>query len=385
MKHEFELTILMPCLNEAETLKLCIDKANGWIAKSGVRAEVVIADNGSTDGSQDIAKSLGARVVDVPARGYGAALYAGSQAAKSNYIIMGDSDDSYDFSRLDEFLEGLRAGHDLVMGNRFAGGIEPGAMPWKNKHIGNPALSLVGRVLFKIPVRDFHCGIRGFSKEAFENMDLRTSGMEFASEMVIKARLLGMSIAEVPTTLSKDGRSRPPHLKPWRDGWRHLRFMLSLSPRWLFVVPGASILTIGLVFYLPLLFGPIRLAGVELSVNTLFLTQALVILGYVSVILGTAIRVFGSREGLLPRNRFVNRTGDLPIFELGTLFGLLLVAVSAVFGFNALSHWANAGFGELPADTLIRQVSAASTLFMVGGITTSASLLFGFLSLPLRK
>lgn len=385
MNKEFELTILMPCLNEAETLELCIDKANSWIAKSGVKAEVVIADNGSTDGSKDIARRLGARIVNVPIRGYGAALYAGCIASNSDYIIMGDSDDSYDFSKLDPFLQGLRAGNDLVMGNRFAGGIEPGAMPWKNKHIGNPALSLVGRVLFKIPVRDFHCGIRGFSKRAFENMDLRTSGMEFASEMVIKARLLGMKISEVPTTLSKDGRSRPPHLKPWRDGWRHLRFMLSLSPKWLFIVPGAAILAIGLAFYVPLLFGPIDLGGAQLSVNTLFLTQALVVLGYVSIILGTAIRVFGSREGLLPRNKFVVRTGKLPIFEIGTLVGISLLVISAIFGFSALSHWANTGFGQLPADELIRQVSAASTLFMVGGITTSASLLFGFLSLPLRK
>lgn len=385
MKQEFELTILMPCLNEAETLHQCIDKANGWIKRSGVKAEVVIADNGSTDGSQDIARRLGARVVDVPVRGYGAALYAGSKSANSDFVIMGDSDDSYDFSELDQFLEGLRAGHDLVMGNRFSGGIAPGAMPWKNRYIGNPALSLVGRVLFKIPVRDFHCGIRGFSRQAFENMDLRTSGMEFASEMVIKARLLGMSITEVPTTLSKDGRSRPPHLKPWRDGWRHLRFMLSLSPKWLFIVPGSAILAAGALLYVPLLFGPINLAGVQLSVNTLFLAQALVVLGYVSLILGTAIRVFGAREGLLPRNRFVNNSGKLPIFESGTIIGLVLVAVSAVFGLTALSHWANTGFGQLPADALIRQVSAASTLFMVGGITTSASLLFGFLSLPLRR
>lgn len=385
MKPKYELTILMPCLDEAETLQLCIDKANAWIQKSGVNAEVVIADNGSTDGSQDIALGLGARVVDVPTRGYGAALFAGSQAADSQYIIMGDSDDSYDFSKLDEFLAGLRAGNDLVMGNRFAGGIAPGAMPWKNKHIGNPALSMVGRVLFKIPVRDFHCGIRGYSKAAFENMDLRTSGMEFASEMVIKARLLGMKIIEVPTTLSKDGRSRPPHLKPWRDGWRHLRFMLSLSPRYLFVFPGTMLLALGLAAYIPLLFGPIYLGEVELSVNSLFFAQALVILGYVSLILGAAIRVFGSREGLLPRNTFVNRTGRLPIFEFGTLGGLALVAVSAIFGFDALSHWASNGFGQLPADTLIRQVSAASTLFILGGISTSASLLFGFLSLPLRK
>lgn len=385
MKEELEVSILMPCLNEAETLKICIDKALSWAKTSGTKTEVIIADNGSTDGSQKIAVDAGARVVDVPTRGYGAALYAGAQSAKSKYIIMGDSDDSYDFSKLDPFLAGLRNGSQLVMGNRFAGGIEPGAMPWKNKHIGNPVLSWIGRVLFGIPVRDFHCGLRGFTKEAFENMDLRTTGMEFASEMVIKAQLLGMKISEVPTTLSKDGRSRPPHLKPWRDGWRHLRFMFSLSPKFLFTIPGLALMSFGLMFYVPLLIGPVNFGTIQLSVNSIFVTQALVILGFVSLVLGTAIRIFAAREGLLPINKFINRTRKIPIFEVGTLLGLALAGGALFLGIDSIGQWANFSFGQLPADALIRQISLASTLFIVGGISISASLLFGFLSLPLRK
>src|SRR5688572_22824919 len=232
-----ELTVLMPCLNEAETLESCIRKAKSYLERSGVVGEILIADNGSTDGSQEIARRLGARVVDVEMRGYGAALFAGASAARGRYVIMGDADDSYDFSNLDAFVDGLRQGNDLVMGNRFMGGIRPGAMPWKNRYIGNPVLTAVGRLFFSCPARDFHCGLRGFSVEAFRRMDLRTTGMEFASEMVIKATFAGMRIVETPTTLSKDGRSRPPHLRPWRDGWRHLRFMLLYSPMYLFVLP----------------------------------------------------------------------------------------------------------------------------------------------------
>ena len=233
-----QLTILMPCLNEAETLALCINKANAWALHSGIQTEVLIADNSSTDGSQAIAESLGARVIPVKQRGYGSALFYGCMVARGEWIIMGDADDSYDFSNLDSFIQKLREGFDLVMGNRFLGGIAPGAMPWKNRYIGNPILTWVGRLLFKCRAKDFHCGLRGFRKDAFLRMDLRTTGMEFASEMVIKANLFGMRIAEVPTTLSKDGRSRPPHLRPWRDGWRHLRFMLLFSPLWLFLYQG---------------------------------------------------------------------------------------------------------------------------------------------------
>lgn len=385
MAGESELSILMPCLNEAETLRTCIVKAQEWAKMSGTRAEIIVADNGSTDGSQEIAFAAGARVVNVSSRGYGSALLEGAKGARSNFIIMGDSDDSYDFSKLDLFLGELRAGSQLVMGNRFAGGIEAGAMPWKNKHIGNPVLSWIGRVLFGISVRDFHCGLRGFTKEAFVKMDLRTTGMEFASEMVIKAQLLGLTITEVPTTLSKDGRSRPPHLKPWRDGWRHLRFMFSLSPKFLFIVPGFGLAFGGLLFYVPLLLGPVNLGAVQFSINSLFVSQALFIVGCVSVVLGTAIRIFATREGLLPTNKFINKVRTIPIFEVGTLVGLIQVAGSVCLGIDAITHWADSNFGLLSPDELIRQISLASSLLIVGGISICASLLFGFLSLPLRK
>ena len=235
----------MPCLNEAETLATCIRKARRFIERSGISAEVVVADNGSTDGSIDIATREGARVVHVPIRGYGAALFFGAQDARGRFVIMGDADDSYDFEHLDLFVEALRQGSDLVMGNRFKGGIKPGAMPFKNRYLGNPALSAIGRLFFHCPVGDFHCGLRGFSKAAFDKMDLQTTGMEFASEMAVKATLLKMRVDEVPTTLSKDGRSRPPHLRPWRDGWRHLRFMLLYSPRWAFLYPGVALMLVG--------------------------------------------------------------------------------------------------------------------------------------------
>lgn len=235
-----EFSVVLPCLNEAETLAKCIEKAQRAFRELGIDGEVVVGDNGSTDGSQQIAERLGARVIPVAEKGYGNALRGGVVAARGKYLIMGDSDDSYDFSAISPFVGKLRQGYDLVMGNRFRGGIMPGAMPWKHKWIGNPVLSFIGRLLFHCPVRDFHCGMRGFSKDAYERMKLQTTGMEFASEMVIKSTLLQMRIDEVPTILYKDGRSRPPHLRSWRDGWRHLRFMLLFSPRWLFLYPGAA-------------------------------------------------------------------------------------------------------------------------------------------------
>src|SRR4030095_2449194 len=235
---DVELSVVMPCLNEAQTLELCVKRVKDTFTRHCINGEIVIGDNGSTDGSQSIARSLGARVVDVKEKGYGAELRGAFEAARGRYIVMGDSDASYDFAEIPNYLKRLREGQELVMGNRFAGGIRPGAMPWKNKWIGNPILSGIGRLFFRIPIRDFHCGIRGFSKAAIDSLDLRSTGMEFASEMVVKARLHGLKIAEVPATLSPDGRGRPPHLNPWRDGWRHLRFLLLYSPRWLFLYPG---------------------------------------------------------------------------------------------------------------------------------------------------
>lgn len=380
-----QLTILMPCLNEAETLGTCIRKANAWITRSGIDGEVVIADNGSTDGSQALAQSLGARVIPVAQRGYGAALFHGSLAAKGEWIIMGDSDDSYDFSALDPFIARLGDGYDLVMGNRFLGGIAPGAMPWKNRYVGNPVLSWIGRVLFGCPARDFHCGLRGFRKDAFLRMDLRTTGMEYASEMVIKATLFGMRICEVPTTLSKDGRSRPPHLRPWRDGWRHLRFMLLFSPRWLFIIPSMLVLLSSLVVYLALLPGPRTIGGTVFDIHTLLFAQGGVVLGALGLSAGVAVRLFGMREGLLQTHVLLERARRSPVLEIGSLAGLAMVFVGLGTGIMAFSQWATTGFGQLVPGGVIREVSASTLLFVLGGVVLMTSLLFGFLSLPTRR
>ena len=379
-----QLTILMPCLNEAETLPICIKKANAWIKTSGIDAEVLIADNGSTDGSQDIAKSLNARVVDVESRGYGSALFYGSMAANGKWIIMADSDDSYNFSKLDAFITKLQEGYDLVMGNRFLGGIARGAMPWKNRYIGNPILSWIGRLLFKCPAKDFHCGLRAFTKDAFLRMDLRTTGMEYASEMVIKANLFDMRITEVPTTLSKDGRSRPPHLRPWHDGWRHLRFMLLFSPRWLFIIPGITIFLISLIVYSILLMGPIKIGNIGFDVHTLFFVGTGLVLGYLAVAFGVVIRMFGIREGLLKEHFFLEKLRSSPVLELGGTTGILLFLGGVTFGIVALIDWSNTSFGLLQNGELLRQVSMSIVLMMLGGVTLMTSLIIGFLTLPTK-
>jgi len=380
-----QLTILMPCLNEAETLALCINKANAWIAGSGIDAEVVIADNGSTDGSQSIAETLGARVVSVDQPGYGSALFHGAMASKGEWIIMGDSDDSYDFSQLDVFVQKLQEGYDLVMGNRFLGGIAKGAMPWKNYYIGNPVLTRIGRLLFNCPSKDFHCGLRGFRKEAFIRMDLRTTGMEFASEMVIKASLFRMKIAEVPTTLSKDGRSRPPHLLPWRDGWRHLRFMLLFSPRWLFIIPGLVLFLISLLGYAALLVGPQRLGSVTFDVHTLFFFQAGLILGFVAIALGVIIRMFGMREGLLQENSWLQKLRVTPLLEIGSCVGIVMMLGGLFLGFDALMAWGAVRFAALEPGEGLRTISLSTLLIMLGGFTLMVSLIMGFLALPTRE
>lgn len=380
-----KLTILMPCLNEAETLKICIDKAHNWLKRTGTLGEVLIADNGSTDGSQEIAKASGARVIHVPIKGYGSALYFGAREALGNYIIMGDSDDSYDFGKLDLFVEKLDQGYDLVMGNRFLGGINPGAMPWKNRYIGNPILTWVGRMLYKCPAKDFHCGLRGFTKNAFLRMDLRTTGMEFASEMVIKANLFNMKIAEVPTILSKDGRSRPPHLRPWRDGWRHLRFMLLFSPRWLFFMPGLFLLATSSVLYCLILSGPLQVHGFFLDIHTLFYMQTAIIIALTALLLGITARIFGMREGLLQQHLLLNKLRDTPILEIGSLIGIACIGLGLYLGIDLLTAWGNKGFGGLEYGMFLRSVSLSTLLVSVGGIIFLSSLMMGFLALPTRR
>lgn len=375
----------MPCLNEAETLGSCIKKANDWLSNSGLDGEVLVADNGSTDGSQNIAMNNGARVVPVLDRGYGSALYHGCLAAKGKYIIMGDSDDSYDFGNLDLFVAKLKLGYDLVMGNRFLGGIKSGAMPWKNRYIGNPILSWVGRFLFQCEARDFHCGLRGFTKKAFIEMDLRTSGMEFASEMVIKAKIFNMKIAEVPIILSPDGRSRPPHLRPWRDGWRHLRFMFLFSPKWLYIIPGLIIFSINFPIYLFLLMGPLAIGSVKLDVHSLFYVEIASVIGYLALCLGVIVRLFGIREGLLRDEDDLVKIYSYPLLEIGTIAGLILIAAGMFLTAYAFNSWRLEGFGELPLHPLLRLVSLSTALILFGAVTFLISLIAGFLSLPTRR
>ncbi len=385
MEPGLELTIVMPCLDEAETLATCIRKARRYLESSGVAGEVVIGDNGSTDGSQEIAIREGARVVHVPVRGYGAALHAASLAARGRYVIMGDSDGSYDFLELQPFVVRLRQGFDLVMGNRFLGGIGPGAMPWKNRYLGNPVLTSIGRLFFRCPARDFHCGLRGFSKDAFHRMDLRTTGMEFASEMVIKATLLDMKVAEVPTTLSRDGRSRPPHLRPWRDGWRHLRFMLLYSPDWLFLYPGLLLLVAGLLVGAWLLPRPRQLLGAELDVHTLLYAALAVIVGFQAVAFASFTKVFASAEGLLPDRGRHRRLLDHVTLEAGLVVGVILVILGLGGSLVAVLRWGREDFGPLDVRTTLRGVIPAVLALTIGLQVALSSFFLSVLQLRVRR
>jgi len=385
MSDEIELTVVMPCLNEAETIERCIRKAQGWFAESGTKGEVVIGDNGSTDGSQDIARRLGARVVDVPVRGYGAALDGAIRAARGRYVVMGDSDDSYDFSKLTPFLEKLREGHDLVMGNRFRGGIHPGAMPFKNRYLGNPVLSGIGRLFFRSPAGDFHCGIRGFSVDAFRRMDLRTTGMEFASEMVIKATLGGMRIAEVPTELHKDGRSRPPHLRPWRDGWRHLRFMLLYSPNWLFLYPGLALLAVGAALGVWLWPGPRVVGPVGLDVHTLVYAAFMVLVGFQATLMAVFARAYAVKAGLRTDAGWFARVWRRVALEGGIVAGVALMLLGLGGAAFAIRAWQAAGFGALQPGDVLRVVVPSGLLLTLGAEVLFGSFLLGVLDLDVRS
>jgi glycosyltransferase involved in cell wall biosynthesis len=376
-----ELTIVMPCLNEALTLERCIRKARSFLETAGVCGEIVIGDNGSIDGSQEIARRHGARVVDVPIRGYGAAVHAASLSARGRFIIMGDSDDSYDFGDLMPFVEKLRDGYDLVMGNRFAGCIKPGAMPWKNRMIGNPVLSGIGRLFFRTVARDLHCGIRGYSLEALKRMDLRTTGMEFASEMVIKAALLGMRMIEVPATLAKDGRDRPPHLRPWRDGWRHLRFMLLYSPRWLFLYPGVACMLAGLVVGLCLLRGPIHMGRVTLDVHTLFFAGIAVLIGYQAILFATFSKIFAANSGLIPQNRLLDRLFDYFTLEVGLVVGGALLALGLTGSAYSFILWDRQSFGEMDPRHLLRVIIPSGVCLALGVQTILSSFFLSVLGL----
>ena len=362
-----ELSIVMPCLDEAETLAICITKAMRFFAENEVAGEVVIADNGSTDGSQAIATALGARVVAVPMRGYGAALGAGIAAAHGRFVAMGDSDDSYDFLGLMPFLERLRAGDQLVMGNRFLGGIARGAMPPLHRYLGNPVLSLAGRVLYSAPIGDFHCGLRAFDRAAILNLGLKTTGMEFASEMVVKAQLAGLKLAEVPTTLSPDGRSRPPHLRSWRDGWRHLKFLLTFAPKSLFFYPGALLALAGGLGLLLLLPGDLPVGEVRLGVHTMLFAAAAVIIGAQLMSFAVVARLFGVREGLWPSSSRTVLARKWFSIDRGCVAGGVMLVTGIALAAGAVFGWAGAGYGDMDTASLMR-VAIPSVLLCALGV-----------------
>ncbi|TMF83400.1 MAG: glycosyltransferase family 2 protein [Chloroflexi bacterium] len=371
----------MPCLNEVETLATCIQKARLAIDRLGLKAEIVVADNGSTDGSQELARELGARVVDVVRKGYGSALIGGIDATRGELVIMGDADDSYDFSAIGPLVDRLREGHDLVMGNRFAGEIKQGAMVWSHRWVGNPVLTAISRLFFHTPVGDMHCGLRGFRKDAYSKLHLSATGMEFASEMVIKASLQGMKIAEVPVVLSPDGRSRPPHLRTWRDGWRHLRFMLLFSPRWLFLYPGLILFAVGAVLSLVLLPGPVVVAGVRLDIHTLLVAGFLALLGYQLVLFALFTKFFAIRVGFHPPHPVLQSMFRYITLEVGLAVGVLLALAGLVSLIVAVASWSAVGFGNLNPDTTMREVIPAVVLTALGTQTVFAAFFMSILGI----
>ncbi|MCU1283622.1 MAG: glycosyl transferase [bacterium] len=383
---EPELSILMPCLNEARTLAACIKKAQLFLKEQGVSGEVIVADNGSTDGSIEVAKNLSARVVRVPTRGYGAALAAGIEAASGKYVIMGDSDESYDFSALSPFIEKLRDGYDLVMGNRYRGGIAPGAMPPMHRYLGNPLLTAVGRLFYACKESgDFYCGLRGFRKKAIETLELQSRGMEFALEMVIKAQMHGLRITEVPTTLSPDGRDRAPHLRRYQDGWRSLRFYLLMSPRWFFGIPGLILLVCGAVASALLLFGPVKVMSVTFDYHTLLYSTSAILLGYQSLLLFIFAKLMAVETGLHPLRTKFWFLEERRTLEQCVTIGAVLMFIGVGLGIIAAHQWELTGFGALRPDSTIRLAICSVLFLLLGGQTLLAGFYFGLINLVAER
>lgn len=375
----------MPCLNEAATVADCVKQARDALAKYGINGEVVVADNGSTDGSRELATAAGARVVPVPVRGYGSALLAGIASAQGEYVVMGDADGSYDFMAVDTFLAKLREGYDLVMGNRFKGGVAEGAMPFLHRWLGNPVLSFLGRLFFNSDIGDFHSGLRGFRRSPILALDLRTTGMEFASEMVVKAAVQDLRITEVPVTLGPDKRGRPPHLRTWRDGWRHLRFLLLYSPRWLFLYPGAALMLVGAIVGLWLLPGERALGSVRLDIHTLVYASAAVVLGYQAVIFALFTKTFAISEGLLPEDPRLTGLYRYVTLETGIVAGIVLVIAGLVLAVTAIGLWQTQGFGPIvDVPRTLRVVIVSSLAITLGVQTFFASFFLSVLGLSRR-
>lgn len=376
---QLELTILMPCLNEAETVAVCVSKARGFLERTGVPGEVLVADNGSTDGSPELAQTAGARVVHVPAKGYGSALMEGLKAARGRFVIMGDADDSYDFSRLDEFLERLRSGHPMVIGHRFRGGISRGAMPWLHRYLGNPVLSFLGQLFFSCRIGDFHCGLRGVDRAAALQLGLTAPGMEFASEMIVKAALARWHIAEVPTTLSPAGRSRAPHLRSFRDGWRHLRFLLMMSPRWLLLYPGMGLIGAGIAGQLAILHGPIVVDGVGFDIHTMLYAAGATILGLQLVLFSLVARTVGVLKNLMPMTETLARFLRLFTLERGILLGTLLGVTGFGLAIFSIETWARARLGALDPVTMMRIAIPSVTMMLAGAEVLFSSFLLSLI------
>lgn len=385
MTKNIKLTILMPCLNEAETLATCISKAKSFLDSNLIEGEIIVADNGSSDGSQKIAKDAGAKVISVKEKGYGSALMGGIHSASYDYIIMGDADDSYDFTSLEPFVTALQNGADLVMGNRFKGGIMPGAMPFLHRYLGNPVLSWLARLFFNSSIGDFHCGLRGFKKQSMLSLNLQTTGMEFASEMVVKATLNELRIEEVPTTLSPDGRTRPPHLRTWSDGWRHLKFLLLYSPRWLFLYPGIFLIIFGVLFSSFLLSGPLTVGNITLDINTLLYACLLVIVGVQSIIFSVFSYVFGINSNLLPRDRFTDYLVQAMRLERGIVFSLLMILLGFASSFGALLYWEKNYFGNIDPSFSMRLAIPGAILFTLGFQIFFASFFIDLLNTKIKS
>ena len=348
------VTILLPCLNEAETIRTCVLKAFSSLSHPDIKGEVLVADNGSNDGSQAIALSAGARVINVTQIGYGAALKAGIQASKSEYIVMGDADDSYALDNISDFLRCLDSGFELVMGNRFKGGINPGAMPFLHRYLGNPVLSFIGRLIFRVKINDFHCGLRAFRRESILALNLTSTGMEFASEMIVKASLNSLKITEVPTVLSPDGRNRKPHLKTWRDGWRHLIFLLTASPRWLFIYPGILLATSGLVGVVLTSSGPFNLGSLEIDLNSFYVSIGLILTGTQTILFGVLARISASNIGMLPKTKNLNMLIGTFTLERGILIGIGFLIVSVFALIQLLGHWDGNSLGGIDREFALR-------------------------------
>ena len=379
------VTVVMPCLNEAQTLETCIKKAQSYFTNNNIDGEIIIADNGSTDGSQELAQKLGAKVVSIPEKGYGNALKGGINQAKGDYIIMGDADDSYDFSKLELFINKLNEGADFVIGNRFKGGIEKNAMPFLHKYLGNPVLSFLGRLFFNSKIGDFHCGLRGFTKEAYQKLELTTSGMEFASELIVKAHLNNLNIAEVPTILHKDGRNRKPHLNTWQDGWRHLRFLLLYSPKWLFFYPSVLMMLTGFILSLFLIIAPIKIGNIVFDVHTLLYSTALFIIGFQFFVFYGLTKVFAVTHKLLPKSDRYDAIFKFISLEKGIVIGFLFTIIGIILSIFGFSIWSKENFGPLNVTETLRIIIPAVSIIVIGIQIILFSFFFSILGLRNEK